>query len=228
MTKVVRFLRMRTSLILIAYGAFLYFCSHSSRAASRALSSMARRSHASILSWFRSLSSLFVDRSLRGKVKLLLIDDTRVEVGGREMVLFMAFEPLLRRIVYMRFFEAANIFTALTFIKRVKALYRPRMKVLTDGAQYYRTACKFLSLDHDVYDLRLRNLMERIVQYVKDRTKDFDDYIPCRRERCDKRHAQTLLSSTGFMINELYLNKDFDLKEFLEKTISAIEEIKNA
>jgi putative transposase len=228
MSKVVRFLRMSTSLFLIVYGAFLYFCSHSSRAASRVLSSMIRRSHASILSWFRSLSFLFVDRGLKGKVKLLLIDDTRVEVGGRELVLFVAFEPNLRRIVYMRLFEAANILTALTFMKRVKALYRSRMKVLTDGAQYYRTACKFLNLDHDVYDLRLRNLMERIVQYVKDRTRDFDDYIPCRREMCDKMHAQMLLSSIAFMINEVYLSKGFDLKEFLEKTVSAIEAIRNA
>jgi putative transposase len=140
----------------------------------------------------------------------------------------VAFEPRLRRIVYMRFFEVANIFTALTFMKKVKALYRSKMKILTDGAQYYRTACKFLNLDHDVYDLRLRNVMERIVQYVKDRTKDFDDYIPCRRERCDKRHAQMLLTSIAFMINEVYLNKDFNLKEFLEKTISIIEAIKNA
>ena len=86
MAKVVRFLRMRTSLILIIYGAFTYSCSHSSRMASRALSSTIRRSHTSILSssilpWFRSLSFLFVDKSLRGKVKLL-IDDTRIEVGS--------------------------------------------------------------------------------------------------------------------------------------------------
>jgi transposase-like protein len=74
-----------------------------------------------------------VDRSLRGKVKLLLIDDTRIEVGGREVVLFVAFEPNLRRIVYMRIFEATNILTALTFMKEVRALYRSRMGVLTDG-----------------------------------------------------------------------------------------------
>jgi putative transposase len=211
MTKVIRFLRMRPSLLLIVYGAFLYFSSHSSRAASRALSSMVRRSHTSILSWFRSLSTLFMDRGLRGKVKLLLIDDTRVEVGGREVVLFVAFEPILRRIVYMSFFEAANILTALTFMRKVKAIYRSRMEVLTDGAQYYRTACKFLNLEHDVYDSRLRNIMERIIQYVKDRTRDFDDYIPCRRKKCDKKHAQMLLSSIGYMINEVYLNKNFDL-----------------
>jgi hypothetical protein len=41
-------------------------------------------------------------------------------------------------------------------------------------------------------------------------------------------HAQMLLSSIGFMLNEVYLNKNFELKESLEKTISAIEEIKNA
>jgi transposase-like protein len=105
---------------------------------------MVRRSYTSILSWFRSLSFLFVDRSLKGKVELLLIDDIRVEVRGREQVLFVAFEPRLHRIVYMRIFEATNILTALTFMKEVKALYRSRMKVLTDGAQYYRTACKFL------------------------------------------------------------------------------------
>lgn len=40
-----------------------------------------------------------MDRSLRGKVKLLLIDDARVEVGDREMILFIAFESNLRRIV---------------------------------------------------------------------------------------------------------------------------------
>jgi transposase-like protein len=62
----------------------------------------------------------------------------------------------------MSFFEVANILTALTFTKKTKATYRSRMKVLTDGAQYYRTACKFLNLDHDVYGLRLGNLMERM------------------------------------------------------------------
>jgi transposase-like protein len=36
----------------------------------------------------------------------------------------------------MRLFEAANMLTALTFMKKIKATYRSGMKVLTDGAQY--------------------------------------------------------------------------------------------
>ena len=38
------------------------------------------------------------------------------------MVLYVAFEPRLRRVAYMRLFEASNILTALTFVKRVRAL----------------------------------------------------------------------------------------------------------
>jgi transposase-like protein len=71
------------------------------------------------------------------------------------MVLYVIFEPDLRRIAYMKIFEIANALTALVFIKRVKVIHRSRMMVLADGAQYYRTACKFLTLDHDVYDSKL-------------------------------------------------------------------------
>jgi transposase-like protein len=228
MTKVIRFVRRRTPFILILYGAFIYFCSCSSRTASRVLSFMVRRSHTSILSWFRSLNFLFIDKSLRGKVRLLLIDDTRVKVGSREVVLYVAFEPHLRRIVYMRFFDAANMLTALIFIKKIRAIYGSRMMVLTDGAQYYRAACRMLNLRHYVYDSRTRNLMERIVQYVKDRMGNFDDYIPCGKVGCDRRHAEMLLSSIGFMVNEVWLSKCINVKEFIEKALPMIEAIRNA
>jgi len=74
-----------------------------------------------------------------------------------KVVIFLRMRtPIL--IVYMRIFEATNIFAALTFMKKVKAMYRLRMEGLTDGAQYYRTACKFLSLDHDVLRLKAQEL----------------------------------------------------------------------
>ena len=47
---------------------------------------------------------------------------------------------------------------------------------MTDGAHYYRAACRMLNLRHYVYDSRARNLMERIVQHVKDRMGSFDTY----------------------------------------------------
>jgi hypothetical protein len=79
MTKVTKSVRKKNPFILILYGALVYLCSCSSRTASRVLSFMVRKSHTSILSWFRLLSFLFIDKSLRGKVKLLLIDGTMSE-----------------------------------------------------------------------------------------------------------------------------------------------------
>jgi hypothetical protein len=91
-------------------------------------------------------------------------------------------------------------------VRKIKAIYVKDEDI--DGWNtILQAACKFLSLDPDAYGLRLGNLMERIIQYVKDRTKDFDDYIPCRRRKCDERHTQKLLSSIGLLINEACLNK---------------------
>jgi len=52
---------------------------------------------------------------------------------------------------------------------------------LTDRAQYYGTACKFLSLDHNAYGLKARSIMKRIVQYVKGRTTSTTTYLVGRR-----------------------------------------------
>jgi hypothetical protein len=35
---------------------------------------------------------------------------------------------------YMRLLEASNMLTALTLMKRIKATYRSRVKIVTDGA----------------------------------------------------------------------------------------------
>jgi transposase-like protein len=119
MSKVIRFVRERTPYILVVYGAYVYFRSFSSRAASDILSFIICRSHTSILSWFRSLSFLFASRDVR----VLLVDDTRIRIGSSERVLYIAFEPYLRRIVYMMVSDAANILTSMMFIKRIKAIY---------------------------------------------------------------------------------------------------------
>jgi hypothetical protein len=47
------------------------------------------------------LNFLFADRRLRERMRLLPINDTRVEVRAKEMTLFITFEPCLRRIAYM-------------------------------------------------------------------------------------------------------------------------------
>jgi len=54
---------------------------------------------------------------------------------------------------------------------------------------------------HRVYDVARGNLMERFARYVKDRTEGFDDYFPCRRERCRLEHVSDWLSYCQLSFN---------------------------
>ena len=42
----------------------------------------------------------------------------------------------------------------------------------TDGAHWYNDACKWLKLKHIVYETGMKNLMERFIQQIKDRTQN--------------------------------------------------------
>jgi len=52
-----------------------------------------------ILSWFRSLSFLF-EFDGRG-VRIVMVDDTIISVGSKSKIVYVVFEPLLRRILYI-------------------------------------------------------------------------------------------------------------------------------
>jgi hypothetical protein len=45
---------------------------------------------------------------------------------------------------------------------------------------------------------------------------------------CDRRHAEMLLSSIGFMVNEVWLGKCINVKEFIKKALPMIGAIRNA
>ncbi|HXG07398.1 MAG TPA: hypothetical protein VNI77_08755 [Nitrososphaera sp.] len=63
----------------------------------------------------------------------------------------------------------------------------------TDGARWYNGACSgWLRLRHYVYGTELKkkkNLMERFIQQLKDRTECFDDHCPCRKANCSRQHV---------------------------------------
>ena len=65
-----------------------------------------------------------------------------------------------------------------------------RYPVSTDGGGtwYHPQACKFLQIKHHLHSLYEKNIIERRIQYIKDRTECFDDYFPCRKEKCRLEH----------------------------------------
>ena len=64
--------------------------------------------------------------------------------------------------------------------------------VSADGDTWYPMACRFLGLEHHIHSPYEKSLIERTMQYIKDRTECFDDYFPCRRKNCKlKTHTIT-------------------------------------
>lgn len=70
--------------------------------------------------------------------------------------------------------------------------------ISTDGGIWYQMACRFLKLK-----LKLKphipssfekSLIERKMQYVKDRTKELDKYLPFRKNDCKLSHVRKWLN----------------------------------
>ena len=64
-----------------------------------------------------------------------------------------------------------------------------------------------------MYDIPLKNLMERFIQQIKDRTECFDDHFPCNKEEGDRNHVSNWLK---LFILYLHMGTDrFQLMRFL-------------
>ena len=66
--------------------------------------------------------------------------------------------------------------------------------VSTDGGTWYSKACKFLRLKHHLHSSLEKSLIERTMQYIKDRTECFDDYLPCKLKHCKLKHVMNWLN----------------------------------
>ena len=72
------------------------------------------------------------------------------------------------------------MFVAERFISGIVNIHG-KHPVSTDGGTWYPMACRFLKLEqHHIHSSIEKSLIERTMQYIKDRTECFDDYFPCR------------------------------------------------
>jgi len=66
------------------------------------------------------------------------------------------------------------------FLKSLIKLYGKHI-VYSDGGTWYPEACNSLGLKHIFHSSFEKSIIERAIEYVKDRTEGFDDYYPCRK-----------------------------------------------
>ena len=183
----VRFKRNRTSSKYIYYALQLYFSGLSLRKTSERLSTtFIRRNHVSIWNWIQRYKPKRIFQK-KSKVSEFIIDETLIKAGNEFVWLWIAIEPIDRIILGIRISFERTMLVAERFLQELVRKYR-KHPVSTDGGAWYPQACKFLKLDHHFHSPYRKSIIERTIQFVKDRTESFDDYFPCRKSNCKLEH----------------------------------------
>ena len=184
--------RNRTPSKYIAYGLYLYFSGLSLRRTSERLAYFIRRNHVSIWNWIQKYNPRKIISQKR-RISEFIVDETLLQVGSECVWLWVAIEPENREILALSISKERNMFVAERFLSNIVGEYGTH-PVSTDGGTWYPQACRFLKLDHHIHSTLEKSLIERTMQYIKDRTESFDDYFPCRLKNCKLKHVTNWLN----------------------------------
>ncbi len=186
--------RNRTSSSYIGRALYLYFLGLSTRNVAKAMFCFrkVKRSHVAIWKWIQKYHPKKI-LSKRKRISEFIIDETLLKVGFEFIWLWVAIEPENRQILALSISKERNMFVAERFISGVIKNHGNH-PVSTDGGTWYPQACRFLKLKHHIHSSFEKSLIERTMQYIKDRTESFDDYFPCRLKNCKLNHVRNWLN----------------------------------
>ena len=186
--------RIRTPSKDIGYGLYLYFLGLSTRNVTKALSFLhiVKRSHVSIWNWIQKYKPHKISAK-RTKTSEFIVDETAIKAGSELIWLWVAIEPENRQILALSITKERNMFVAERFLSGLVKIHGNH-PVSTDGGTWYPQACGFLKVDHHIHSPFEKSIIERTIQYIKDRTECFDDYFPCRKENCKLKHVLNWLN----------------------------------
>ena len=147
--------------------------------------------------------------SKRKRVSAFIIDETVIQIGNQNFWLWLYIEPVHRSVLGIHISEEINMFIAENFLRSLVEKYG-RHTVYTDGVTRFPQACNFYILKHHLHSSLEKSLIERIIQYFKDRTESFDDYYPCiinQNRNCDLSHVYNWLKLFIYLYNTTIRNK---------------------
>ncbi len=148
----------------------MYFLGLSFRNAAKALSflHLVKISHVSIWNWIQKYKPKKINE--KKKINEYIIDETTVKVGSELIWLWVVIEPVDKKILSINKSKERNMFVAECFLSNIVKEYGEH-PVSTDGGTWYPQACKFLKLDHHIHSSFEKSVIERAMQYIKDRIK---------------------------------------------------------
>jgi putative transposase len=134
-------------------------------------------------------------------VSAFLIDETMLQIGSDQAWLWIAVEPIHRQILGVHISRHRNMLVAESFLRSLIRIYG-KHTVYSDGGSWYPEACHYLGLKHLLHSPFEKSIVERTIEYLKDRTEAFDDYYPCMKTgSCNLRHVHKWIYLFVFMHN---------------------------
>ena len=162
-----------------------------------------QRSHVAIWDWILRFGSCHI-YSKRKRVSAFIIDETCYsDWKSTLLVLWICIEPVHRNILGIHISKERNMFVAENFIRSLVDKYG-KHTVYTDGGTWYSQACTFLHLKNRLHSHLEKSLIERVMQYFKDRTESFDDYYPCinnKKRNCNLEHVYNWIKLFVYLYN---------------------------
>ncbi|MDN5867241.1 MAG: DDE-type integrase/transposase/recombinase [Candidatus Nitrosocosmicus sp.] len=195
--------RNRTSSLYMESSLYLYFLGLSTRCVAKAMFYLlkVKRSHVAIWKWIQKCHPRKIS-SKRKKIEEYIVDETLIKVGAGYIWLWIVIEPKNKEILALTISKERNMLIAERFLSGVVKIHGMH-PLSTDGGTWYPMACRFLGLEHHIHSPLEKSIIERTMQYIKDRTESFDDYFPCRKENCKLKHV---LNWMNLFVN--YHNKE--------------------
>jgi putative transposase len=157
------------------------------------LSYYIKRNHVTIWNWIQKYHPIKISSKSK-RISEYIVDETLLKVGSEYVWLWVAIEPENRNILTLSISKERNMLIAERFISDLAKVHG-KHPVSTDGGTWYPQACRYLKLRyHHIHSSWEKSLIERTIQYVKDRTECFDDYFPCRLRNCKLEHVKNWMN----------------------------------
>ena len=175
---------------------YLYFLGLSTRNVAKALSFLhiIKRSHVAIWNWIQKYQPKRIS-SQRNKIDELIVDEAVIKVQSELIWLWVAIDPKNKQILRTKTYPKRETCLLQSAFCQIFIGEYGKHPVSTDGGTWYPQACQFLKLSHHIHSSYEKSLIERTIQYIKDRTENFDDYFPCNRKgRCNHFHVKNWLA----------------------------------
>ncbi len=124
--------------------------------------------------------------------------------------LWIAIEPTKKEVLGISISLERNMFVAEKFISKLCKIHGKHLPSQQRRWYWYQPACKFLNIiHHHLHSSYEKSIIERTMQYVKDRTESFDVItFHAQKKNCKLKHVQNWLNLfVGFHNKELQIIK---------------------